>query len=186
MKKNETKQETEKQVDEKHFLKLQILQRAKEAKEKQLTVNLDSTGFEEINKVKELLDKKFDDPEEKFELYYKAIRNILMKYLPQGKDFKEERQIIYDEKNIFLTRGKAKNQMGIRGADSRMGYNDDMYELVNLINDWVSSTQDPVDLYQRIYDLNDKHGYGHQQYDESSKDFHKTMAHISKVPKPKL
>lgn len=167
--------------DQKHFLKLQILQRAKEAKEKQLSINMDTQSFEEIDKVKAILSKNFDDPEEKFDLYYKATTRVLMKYLPKGKGFKVERSIIYDEKNIFLTRGKVKNKSGIRGGDSRMGYTDDMYELVNLITDWVSTTQDPVDLYQRIYDLNDKHGYPHQQYDESSKGFHLAMAENNKI-----
>jgi hypothetical protein len=174
-KQQEQEQEGIKNDDAKHFLKLQILQKAKESKERQLSINLDTQNFEEIDKVKEILSKNFDDPEEKFDLYYKAIRKVIMKYLPKGKEFKEERQIIYDEKNIFLTRGKAKDQNGIRGGDSRMGYSDDMYELVNLITDWAGTTQDPVDLYQRIYDLNDKYNYGHQQYDESSKDFHKAM-----------
>ncbi|KIA92484.1 hypothetical protein OA93_23420 [Flavobacterium sp. KMS] len=172
----EQEQEGIRKDDAKHFLKLQILQKAKESKERQLSINLDTQNFEEIDKVKEILSKSFDDPEEKFDLYYKAIRKVIMKYLPKGKEFKEERDIIYEEKNIFLTRGKAKNKRGIRGGDSRMGYNDDMYELVNLITDWVSMTQDPVDLYQRIYDLNDKYNYGHRQYDDSSKDFHKAMS----------
>jgi hypothetical protein len=181
MKKQDEKQEIKKGEDEKHFLKLQILQKAKEAKEKQLSINLGTQSFEEIDKVKAILSKNFDDPEEKFDLYYKATRRILIKYLPKGKGFKQERDIIYDEKNIFLTRGKIKNKSGIRGADSRMAYNDDMYELVDLITDWVSTSQDPVDLYQRIYDLNDKHGYSHQHYDDTSKGFQKAMSDISNL-----
>lgn len=182
MKKQQEEQEKQeiKQDDAKHFLKLQILQKAKDSKEKQLSINLDTQNFEEIDKVKEILSKSFDDPDEKYDLYYKAIRKVLMKYLPKGKEFQEERQIIYDEKNIFLTRGKAKNLNGVRGGDGRMGYSDDMYELVNLITDWAGTTQDPVDLYQRIYDLNDKHNYGHQQYDDSSKGFHVAM-NVSKT-----
>ena len=40
-----------------------------------------------------------------------------MDYLPKGKEFQEVRQIIYDEKNIFLNAGKRKSDNdGIRGG----------------------------------------------------------------------
>ncbi len=34
--------------------------------------------------------------------------------------------LIYEEKNTFLTRGRRIDEKGIRGADGRMGYVDDM------------------------------------------------------------
>lgn len=168
-----------------HQEKLELLQKVKSSKENQLVVDFDDDSLKEVNQVKELLNKSFDDPDEKYELYYKGIRKALMKYLPSGPSFKQERDIIYDEKNIFLNRGKAKDARGIRGGDGRMAFNDDMHELVDLIADWIMTSQDPVDLYQRLYDLNDKHNYGHQQYDDSSPSFHKAMSKIAKVPKPK-
>lgn len=162
------------QEDKKYLEKLEILQRAKDQKEKQLIVDFETDNIEEIDRVKEILNKNFDDPQEKYELYYNGIQKVLMKYLPKGKDFKEQRQIIYDEKNMFLNRGKAKNEKGIRGSDGRMTYNEDMMELTNLISDWVTSSQDPVDLYQKLYDLNEKYEYGHQNYDYTSQSFHKS------------
>jgi hypothetical protein len=186
MKEQENKKKQENKVDDKkHFEKLEILRRAKDPKEKQLTANFDTNSFEVRDRLKEILNKSFEDPEAKYNLYYNGIRKVLMQYLPKGKAFEKERQIIYDEKNVFLNRGKAKDKAGIRGSDGRMTYNDDMSELADLIADWVMTTQDPVDLYQRLYDLNEKYNYGHQEYDESSKSWHRIMGKIAKVPKPK-
>ena len=186
MKNQENKKEQYKKVDDKkHLEKLQILRRAKDPKEKQLVVNFESESLEVRDRLKEILNKNFDDPEEKYTLYYKGIRRVLMQYLPKGPEFKTERDIIYDEKNVFLNRGKAKGKDGIRGGDGRMTYNDDMAEIADLVADWVMSSQDPVDLYQRFYDLNDKYGYGHQDYDDTAKAWHRAMGKIAKVPKPK-
>ncbi len=43
------------------------------------------------------------------------------------------------------------------------------------------SSQDPIDSYQIMYNLNEKYGYGYQDYDDS----HRLMKKITKVPKPK-
>jgi hypothetical protein len=172
------------QQEKRHLETLEILRRAKDPKEKQLTVNFETESIEVRDRLKEILNKNFDDPQDKYILYYKGIRKVLMHYLPKGKDFKTERDIIYDEKNIFLNRGKAKDSTGLRGSDGRMTYNDDMAELADLIADWVMTTQDPVDLYQRLYDLNEKYNYGHQMYDETSLSFHNAMKKTAKAPKP--
>tara|TARA_B100001059_G_C17688001_1_gene503394 strand:+ start:257 stop:820 length:564 start_codon:yes stop_codon:yes gene_type:complete len=179
------KKEILKSDDKKHSEKLEILRRVKDPKEKQLIVNFESDSLEIRDRLKEILNKSFDDPEAKYNLYYKGIRHVLMQYLPKGKDYETERNVIYDEKNVFLNRGKAKDKAGLRGSDGRMTYNDDMGELADLIADWVMSSQDPVDLYQRLYDLNEKYEYGHQDYDDSSKGWHRMMKKIAKVPKPK-
>lgn len=176
MNEKQSKQQEKKVDEKKHQEKLEILRRTKDPKEKQLVVNFESETLEEIDRVKEILNKKFDDPEEKYNLYYNGIRKVLMDYLPKGSSFKVERQIIYDEKNVFLNRGKAKNKFGYRGSDGRMTYNEDMNELTDLITDWVMTSQDPVDLYQRLYDLNEKYNYGHQEYDDTSKSFERMMS----------
>jgi hypothetical protein len=38
----------------------------------------------------------------------------------------------------------------------------------DIIVTWVSTSQNPSDLYQVFYDLNEKNGYGHEVYDLSS------------------
>ena len=100
----------------------------------------------------------------------------MQKYLPSGAAFKDSNRFIYDEKNIFATRGKAKDPVtGRRGADSRMAYNEDLKELVEVVARWIMEGCDPWSLYTALYELNDKFGYGHQYYDASSIAFQKAV-----------
>ncbi|RYX84638.1 hypothetical protein EON73_03215 [bacterium] len=91
-------------------------------------------------------------PEKAYDLYYKALYTILknnLKELP-----KEQRDIIYDQKNIFLTRGKVKNENGIRGGDSRQAYLDDMQLALEIVLDWINEGANPVNLYNAFRDKN--------------------------------
>lgn len=160
--------------------KLEILQKAKEAKGKQFAINFDDGNLVELDELKKLLSKQVEDPQEKHALYYKGIRKVLMEYLPKDDNI---RRIIYDEKNIFLNRGYALDERGIRGSDGRMTYNEDMTKMVELIAEWVMTSQDPVDLYKAIYELNEHLGFGHQDYDDTSPGFHKAMKKIINEPK---
>lgn len=154
---------------------LEILQQAKETQGKQLTIDIQDGELKEVDELKELIDQKFDNPEEKHSLFYNGIQNLLKKYLPKGKQFAEQRKIINEEKLIFLNRGAALKPDGTRGSDSRMTYAEDMNEMAKLISDWVLTSQDYVDLYLRLYDLNEKYNYGHQIKDDSSNSFFNKM-----------
>lgn len=154
---------------------LEILQQAKETQGKQLTIDIQDGELKEVDELKELIDQKFDNPEEKHSLFYNGIQNLLKKYLPKGKEFAEQRKIINEEKLIFLNRGAALKPDGTRGSDSRMTYAEDMNEMAKLISDWVLTSQDYVDLYLRLYDLNEKYNYGHQIKDDSSNSFFNKM-----------
>lgn len=146
---------------------LELLRRANESKGKQLRVDLLEGNLKEVDELKEITAKDFDDPEVKYNIYYKGLRNLLMKVLPKGKEFTEGRQLIYDEKNIFLNRGKKKSDHnGVRGSDGRMTYQEKMDEMLTLVSKWSSESQDPIDLYNMLYDLNERHGYGHEAYDD--------------------
>jgi hypothetical protein len=70
----------------------------------------------------------------------------------------------------LINRGKKKsdNNRGIRLSDSRMTYQEKMTEMFEVIVTWVSTSQNPSDLYQTLYELNEKYGYGHEVYDLSS------------------
>ncbi len=187
MNKKNQKSKKKEYSDKSHYEKLEILEQAKKQKGTQLVAIPEDhgAGLKELDELKELLQKKIEDPKQKFELYYNGIQNILIKYLPKGKAFKAERQIIYDEKNIFLNRGKAKDRFGRRGSDGRMTYNEDLLEMVEIVREWATGSQDPVSLYKAFYDLNEKYDYGHQPYfDQTEKSFHRAMEKISKVPKP--
>lgn len=148
---------------------LELLRKSHESRGKQLRVDILKGDLTELDEFKQIASKDFENPEVKYNVYYKGLRNLLMKALPKGRQFEEGRRLIYDEKNIFLNRGKKKSDNdGIRGSDGRMTYQEKMDEMLVLITKWYSESQDPVDLYNMLYDLNERHGYGHEIYDDTS------------------
>lgn len=160
--------------------RLELLQKANEKVGKQLSINSETGNIEEINELRELIGKEFDNPEEKYRIYYNGIRKLLMDFLPKGKDFKEVRDIIYDEKNIFLNLGKRKSDNnGVRKSDGRMTYQPVMNEILDVIVQWVGESQNPFDIYRAFYELNEKHGYGHEEYDKSALSVAKAMLKLS-------
>ena len=157
------------------------MQRANEKVGKQLTINSELGNIEEIDELRELIGKEFENPEEKYNIYYGGIRKLLMDYLPKGKEFKEVRDIIYDKKNIFLNFGKRKSDNnGIRKSDGRMTFQPVMNEILDIIVKWVGESQNPFVIYREFYELNEKHGYGHEEYDKSALSVSKAMLKLSK------
>jgi hypothetical protein len=77
-----------------------------------------------------------------------------------GKQYKAARDFIFEEKNTFLTRGHRKNKFGIRGADSRMGYKEDVEKMLEIIIDWILKKGDMYSLYRILRELNISKGYG--------------------------
>lgn len=160
--------------------RLELLQKANEKTGKQLTINSETGSLEEFDELRQLVGKEFENPEEKYQLYYNGIRRLLMDFLPKGKDYKQLRDIIYDEKNVFLNLGKKKSDNnGIRKSDGRMTYQPVMNEILEIIIKWVGESQNPFDLYRDFYNLNEKHGYGHEQYDDSTAGVAKAMLSLS-------
>jgi hypothetical protein len=171
MKKQNKDVKKQSELSEQDKERLELLQKAHEKKGRQLRIDAQKGNLEEIDEIRNLINRKGDDPEEKYRLYYNGIRHLLMEYLPKGKEFKEARQLIYDEKNVFLNRGKKKSDNnGIRKSDGRMTYQEFMGEMLDLITKWVSESQNPVDLYEMLYDLNEKHNYGHENYDKTKQE----------------
>lgn len=170
----------QKQSSKADFERLELLQKANEKKGKQLSINIEIGTLEELDELKELVGKEFDNPEEKYNLYYNGIRRLLMDYLPKGKENKQLRQIIYDEKNVFLNLGKKKSDNnGIRKSDGRMTYQPIMNEILEIIIKWIGESQNPFELYKDFYNLNEKYSYGHEQYDESTDSFTKAMLSLA-------
>lgn len=163
MAKKETKnQKTEKELAYEQE-KLRIIAQADAVKGEQLIISPEG----EINKENEL--KQFalgdiEDPEKKYDLYYKGIQKLLKKHLPEGKKNYVARNYIYEEKNVYLTRDKRINKAGIRGADGRMGYVADADEILNLIINWVVKKGLMVDLFTTLRDLNASKGYGTRNF----------------------
>ncbi|WP_343330565.1 hypothetical protein [Polaribacter staleyi] len=157
------------ELSEADIERLELLQKANEKVGKQLSIDSEHGNLVEVDELRELIGKEFENPEEKYNIYYKGIRNLLIAYLPKGKEFKEVRDIIYDEKNIFLNLGKRKSDNnGIRGGDGRMTFQPVMNEILDIIVTWVAKSQNPFDIYRSFYELNEKHNYGHEQYDKSA------------------
>jgi hypothetical protein len=164
--KNTKKQE---ELSEADLERLELLQKANETVGRQLTINAEEGNLEEIDELRQLIGKEFENPEEKYNIYYKGIRKLLMDHLPKGDEFKEVREIIYDEKNIFLNAGKRKSDNnGIRKSDGRMTFQPVMNEILDIVIKWVADSQNPFDIYREFYELNEKHEYGHEVYDETA------------------
>ena len=169
------------ELSESDIERLELLQMANEKVGKQLTIDSQSGIVEEFDELRSLIGKDFENPEEKYNLYYKGIRKLLMDFLPKGKEFKNVREIIYDEKNVFLNLGKKKSDnKGIRKSDGRMTYQPVMNEILDIIIRWVGESQNPFDIYLDFYELNDRHNYGHEVYDETTKSVANAMLIISK------
>ncbi len=166
---NEKKEKKSQELSEVDLERLMLLQQANQKKGRQLSIGIEDGRLKEIDELRELIGKDFENPEEKYSLYYTGIRKLLMEYLPKGKEYKEMRDIIYDEKNIFLNLGKRKcDHKGIRKSDGRMTYQPVMNEILDLIVTWVAESQNPFDIYRAFYYLNEKYEYQHEIYDEST------------------
>lgn len=155
--KEEAKRIAKLQADEKE--KLEILAKASYIKGEQLTIT-GSGRVESKNELRTFALGSIEDPEKKFEIYYKGIQKLLKAHLPRGKENKTARDYIYEEKNTYLTRGKRINRAGIRGADGRMGYITDAEEMLTIIMEWIMSNSTMVDLYNNLRELNISKGYG--------------------------
>jgi hypothetical protein len=141
--------------------RLEILQKSEEVKGEQLLINIDSKLVSE-NLADKLLGLKIDDPVQKFQLYYNGLSKLLKKNLPEGKDFKKARDIIYDEKNILINRGAKKDEKGIRGSDGRMAYTEDLEEALKIVANWINRKGSPTELFMDFWDRNEEKGFGHQ------------------------
>jgi hypothetical protein len=99
------------------------------------------------------------NPEEAYDLYY-AIRRMLMRGLPSGEENRELRQMVYDEKNLFLRSGIARPLDGRPvGADSRQGFLSLMRDSYVVTQNWARRGGSPYDIFQDYYDLNKKMNY---------------------------
>ncbi|MDZ4713196.1 MAG: hypothetical protein SGI89_12850 [bacterium] len=138
--------------------RLEILHAADMVKGEQLMISPDGT-FGTAPEIKDLLPDMSDNPPHKHELYYRGIMKLLRTHLPKGNNQKKAREFVYEEKNVFLTRGFRKNRRGYRLADSRMTYLSDAKELLDVIIKWASNKDNSFNLYITLKDLNNSKGY---------------------------
>lgn len=140
-------------LDKKEQEILEILAKADEAKHE--TLFFDTEGdLLTVDEIKQILvPNDTDDPIEKHTLFYQGIQRLLRRGLPQGRMYKELRDLVREEINTYLSRGKAKKS-GRRGADARMGYLTDMNTALDTIIEWTENKGSAADLYQRFKELN--------------------------------
>jgi hypothetical protein len=139
--------------------KMLIISKADEVKGEQLIIDLQGNLATE-KELREFALGDIQDPERMYDVYYNGIQKLLLKHLPEGKPYKKARDFIFEEKNTYLTRGHRKNELGRRGADSRMGYREDGEKILEIIIDWIISRGDMASLYNTLRDLNVSKGYG--------------------------
>lgn len=135
-----------------------ILMKADDNKEETLDFGMDGQVALK-NEIADLYLEQIDNPEEKYNLYYNVTNRLLQKHLPKGDEYKEVRDLIYEEKNVFLTRGHRKDASGRRGMDGRMAYVSDIGELIDVVTKWITSKGTSFNLYMALRDLNSSKGY---------------------------
>ena len=54
-----------------------------------------------------------------------------------------------------------------------------MNEILDVVVEWVGNSQNPFAIYRDFYQLNEKHGYGHEEYDASTRSVAKAMYKLS-------
>jgi len=112
---------------------------------------------EDVSQIDFIDDKQ--NPQESYRLYY-AIEGILKTHLPKGPKYKQLRNFVREEKIIFLTGGKKKDERGIRGADSRQAYISTHLKVVlNSLLEWIKEGGNSFDLFLRFRQLNIQYGY---------------------------
>lgn len=99
------------------------------------------------------------NPNESHRLYY-AIQAILRKHLPPGGGENERlRRVVYDEKNLYINRGNAIDENGIRGSDGRMGYIPHLRGALSLVKKWAAEAGSAFDVFLKFWELNEQLGY---------------------------
>jgi|GEM_PF-2885944 len=58
------------ELSEADIERLELLQKANEKVGKQLSINTDSGSLEEFDELREIVGKEFENPEEKYNIYY--------------------------------------------------------------------------------------------------------------------
>ena len=158
-KKINKKEKLEKLLEQEELERMMLISKADDVVGEQLTIDTDGI-LQTEDELKKFALGDIDDPERKYDIYYNGINKLLLKHLPEGKNYKKARDYIYEEKKTYLTRGHRINKKGIRGADSRMGYIEDAEKILELITHWIIKKGSMVDLYSILRDLNIKLGYG--------------------------
>lgn len=124
---------------------------------------IDKQGeLKEFDERRDFIMNNIDDPAKKYDLYYKEVEAMLKKIMnvkSADKATKEAFKIVREEKCIFLTKGKMKDDKGIRHGDSRQALIEDLQEAANIIYDNLLAGGNFADLYNTFKNRNIDLGY---------------------------
>lgn len=155
---NEQRHPTEKpsEKERKNSAEIQeLLAKSDSNKEEKLFIDHEG-DVKVVNEINDIIKSTIDDPVEKYKRFYFGKERLLKMLL--GRD-KKANKIVREEINIFLNRGKGKNKAGIRGADSRMSYLEDIQIMVSCLADCVVHDPSLVNVYNKVNKLNKDRGY---------------------------
>ena len=144
---------TKNKQDNKEFEINQIFQLADELPTTKLFIG-EEGDLETLDEMKSIITGDTDDPETKYELYYKGIQKVIRSELPKEAKYKQLRDEVREEIAVFLTGGKRKVN-GVRGADSRMGRLPLMEKIFEVVFNWRGNNGTPAELYLELRKLNE-------------------------------
>lgn len=125
---------------------------------KQLELEMSPEGETDEDALDDNALEDIQDPQKAYDLYY-AIRRELMEGLPSGEENKELRQFVYDEKDLYLNRGKEKDEDGIRGSDGRQALLSHLTTALTATREWRQRDGNAVDIYKVFEEMNKEAGY---------------------------
>lgn len=102
--------------------------------------------------------KDTQNPDEAHRLFW-AIQKTLMSALPKGREHKELRDYVYEEKGDYLNRGKLKDTSGIRGSDQRAGYLTHLRRALRVVRQWKREGGSAFDIWDEFRRMNEEAGY---------------------------
>jgi len=153
----------EKKLSQQEELEIQeIFQNSEETKGHRLLFDDLANGFKSEDEVKQLIfgNEIIDNPQSKHTIYYKGIEKMLRMITHSNKKSSTPSfDILREEKNIFLARGKQKNSKGVRDFDVRQAYEADMDAAYNIILKGITNGISAYDLYIQFRDENIRLGY---------------------------
>jgi len=164
---SDTSSDTQRELDEEfvqHVKKLSEKGERRKEEGEQLGLGVpDEEDIEMEDALSESVLEETQNPDEAHDLYY-SIQQLLQRSLPQGQQYDDLRDAVYEEKNIYLTGGEKKDEQGIRGADSRQGYLHHLRVMLKIVKEWSRRGASPFDLWSVLRKINEDLDYHDTDY----------------------
>lgn len=140
----------------------ELFQSSEETKGQRMLFDDLAKNLKSEDEVKKLIfgNEIIDNPQGKHSIYYNGIEKMLRIITRLGKRESDiSFDILREEKNIFLARGKQKDSKGVRHFDVRQSFESDMDGAYNIILKAVTSGMSAYELYIDFRNENINLGY---------------------------